>query len=139
VLGNVVISVIAGVLALAWLLIVGVPFPLRLAILVALLDVVPVIGTTVTGVVVTLVAPSVSLPVAVGTAGFLVVYRFVEGYLLVPRIIGRAVRVPGLVTVVAVLLGGVLLGVIGAVVAIPFAAAILLIVDEVIVLRLDNA
>jgi predicted PurR-regulated permease PerM len=138
VLGNVVISVIAGVLALAWLLIFHVPYPLLLAVLVALLDVVPVVGTTVAGVVVTLVALTVSVPVALGTAGFFVAYRFLEDYLLVPRIIGRAVRIPGLVTVVAVLLGGVLLGVIGAVVAIPIAAAILLIVQEVVLPRLDR-
>ena len=139
VLGNVVISVIAGTLALVWLLIFGVPFPLLLAVLVALLDVIPVVGTTVAGVVVTLVALSVSLPVAAATAGFFVVYRFVEDYLLVPSIIGRVVDVPGLLTVVAVLLGGVLLGVIGAVVAIPVAAAILLIANEVALPRLDHA
>ncbi len=139
VLGNVVISVIAGTLALVWLLIFGVPFPLLLAVLVALLDVIPVVGTTVAGVVVTLVALSVSLPVAAATAGFFVVYRFVEDYLLVPSIIGRVVDVPGLLTVVAVLLGGVLLGVIGAVVAIPVAAAILLIANEVALPRLDRA
>ncbi len=139
VLGNVAISVIAGTLTLIWLLIFGVPFPLLLAILVALLDVVPVIGATVAGVVVTLVALTVSVPVALGTAGFFLVYRLVEDYLLVPRIIGRAVEVPGLVTVVAVLLGGVLLGVIGAIVAIPIAAAVLLVVQEVLIPRLDEA
>lgn len=139
VLGNVVISLIAGVLTLIWLLGFGVPFPLLLAVFVAVLDVIPVIGTTVAGVVVTLVALTVSGPVALATAGFFVVYRLVEDYLLVPRIIGRAVDVPGLVTVVAVLLGGVLLGVIGAIVAIPIAAAVLLIVQEVLIPRLDRA
>ena len=139
VLGNVAISVIAGVLTLIWLLIFGVPFSLLLAVFVALLDVIPVVGTAIAGVVVTLVALTVSGPVALATAGFFVVYRLVEDYLLVPRIIGRAVDVPGLLTVIAVLIGGVLLGVIGAIVAIPVAAAVLLIVQEVFVPRLDQA
>lgn len=139
VLGNVTISLIAGSLALVWMLIVGVPFPLLLAVLVALLDVVPVVGTAVAGVAVTLVALTVSGPVALATVGFFVVYRVIEDYLLVPRIIGRAVDVPGLLTIIAVLIGGVLLGVVGAVVAIPVAAAVLLVVQEVLVPRLDRA
>jgi predicted PurR-regulated permease PerM len=139
VLGIIVLCVIAGASSLTWMLILGVPFPLLLAIMVMLLDVIPVVGTTAAGVVVTLVALTVSLPVGLATAGFFVVYRVVEDYVLVPRIIGRAVEVPALVTVVALLLGAVLLGVIGAVVAIPIAAAVLLVVREVIVPRLDSA
>ena len=121
------------------MLVLGVPFPLLLAIMVMLLDVIPVIGTTAAGLVVTLVALTVSLPVGLATLGFFVVYRVVEDYVLVPRIIGRAVEVPALLTVVTLLLGGVLLGVIGAIVAIPVAAAVLLVVREVIVPRLDSA
>lgn len=139
VLGIMVLSVIAGSSALTWMLIFGVPFPLLLAILVMLLDVIPVVGTTTAGVVVTLVALTVSLPVGLATAGFFVVYRVIEDYVLVPRIVGRAVEVPALLTVVALLLGGVLLGIVGAVVAIPVAAAVLLVVREVLVPRLDSA
>jgi predicted PurR-regulated permease PerM len=76
--------------------------------------------------------------VALFTVGFFVAYRLFEDYLLVPRIIGRVVEVPSLVTVVAVLLGGVLLGIVGALVAIPIAAAILLLLREVTFPRLDN-
>jgi predicted PurR-regulated permease PerM len=139
VLGIIVLCVIAGASSLTWMLVLGVPFPLLLAIMVMLLDVIPVVGTTAAGVVVTLVALTVSLPVGLATAGFFVVYRVVEDYVLVPRIIGRAVQVPALLTVVALLLGGVLLGVIGAVVAIPVAAAVLLVVREVLLPRLDAA
>lgn len=139
VLGNAIISVIAGVLTFIWLLIVDVPYPLLLAIGVALLDLIPVIGSIAAGVVVCLVALSVSIPTALGTAGFFLVYRFLEDYLLVPKIIGRAVQVSALATVVAVLCGGVLFGVIGALVAIPTAAAIALIVREVAIPRLDRA
>ena len=138
VLGNMIISVIAGILSFIWLLSFHVPYPLLLAILVALLDLVPVIGSTVAGIAVALVALTVSLPVALLTVGFFVLYRLAEDYYLVPRIIGRAVEVPALVTVVAVLVGGALLGVLGALVAIPIAAGVLLIIREVLFPRLDQ-
>lgn len=139
VLGNLTISLIAGGLTFVWLLVLDVPYALLLAVTVALLDLVPVVGATLSAVVVSLVAFTVSLPVGLATIGFFVVYQLLEDYLLVPRIIGRAVKVPALVTVVAVLLGGVLLGVIGALVAIPIAAAVLLILREVTFPRLDKA
>ncbi len=139
VLGNLAVSVIAGALTLVWLLIFGVPYAALLAIAVAVLDLIPVIGSVVGGVLVSLVALTVSLPVCLATVGFFVVYRLVEDYLLVPKIIGNVLKVPALVTVVAVLLGGALLGIIGALVAIPVAAAILLLVEEVLYPRLDQA
>ncbi len=139
VLGNVLISLIAGVGTYGWLLIFGVPYALLLAILAAVLDLIPVLGTAIAGIAVSLVALTVSWPVALATIGFFLVYRLLEDYLLVPRIIGKVVKVPALVTVVAVLLGGVLLGVVGALIAIPIAAAALLILREVAFLRLDQA
>jgi predicted PurR-regulated permease PerM len=139
VLGNLVISVIAGALTFGWLLAFGVPYAFLLSIMVALLDLVPVVGSTIAGVVVALVCLTVSLPVAVGTVAFFVFYRLLEDYLLVPRIIGRAVEVPALVTVVAVLVGGALLGVLGALVAIPVAAALQLLLREVWLPRQDRA
>ncbi|MCU1685110.1 MAG: hypothetical protein JWQ81_5849 [Amycolatopsis sp.] len=139
VLGNLLISVVAGLLTLIWLLSFGVPYAALLAITVAVLDLIPVIGSISGGVIVSLVALTVSLPVCLLTLGFFLVYRFVEDYLLVPRIIGSAVKVPAMVTVVAVLLGGALLGIVGALVAIPIAAAILLLAEEVLYPRLDNS
>jgi predicted PurR-regulated permease PerM len=138
VLGNLVISVIAAVLTFIWLLSFGVPYAFLLAVMVALLDLVPVVGSTVAGIVVALVALTVSLPVCLFTIGFFVVYRFFEDYILVPKLIGRAVEVPALVTVVAVLIGAALLGVIGALVAIPAAAAVVLIAREIWFPRLDQ-
>jgi predicted PurR-regulated permease PerM len=127
VLGNVLVSLIAAVLTFGWLLIFKVSCPLLLAILGALLDLIPVLGSTIAGIMVCLAALTVSPPVALATGGFFVIYRGVEDYLLVPKIIGRVVKIPGLVTVVAILLGGALFGVIGALVAIPIAAAVLLV------------
>jgi predicted PurR-regulated permease PerM len=138
VLGNVVISVIAGTATSIWLTAFGVPYPLLLGIFVALLDLVPVVGSTTAGVVVAAVALTVSLPVCIATIGFFLVFRLAEDYLLIPKIIGRAVNVPALITVVAVLIGGALLGIVGALVAIPIAAALQLLTQEILFPRLDN-
>ena len=136
-LGNLLTSAIAGIGTYIWLIIFGVPYPVLLALLVTLLDLVPVIGSTIGGAVVSLVALTVSLPVALATAGFYICYRMAEDYLIVPRIMGRTVQVPAVVTVVAVLLGAALMGIIGALVAIPAAAALRLLLQEVTFRRLD--
>ena len=138
-LGNFLTSLIAGVGTWAWLQIFGIPYPLLLGLLVALLDLIPVIGSTVGGAIVSLVALTVSLPVAIATLAFYIAYRLAEDYLIVPRIMGRTVEVPAVVTVVAVLLGGALMGLIGALVAIPAAAALRLLLNEVTFRRLDRS
>jgi predicted PurR-regulated permease PerM len=138
VLGNVLISIIAGGATFIWLMAFNVPYPLLLGIFVALFDLVPIVGSTIAGFVVAAVALTVSLPVCIGTIVFFVVFRLLEDYLLVPRIIGRAVKVPALITVVAVLIGGALLGIVGALVAIPVAAALQLLTEEILYPRLDE-
>ncbi len=138
VLGNVLISVIAGGATFIWLMAFNVPYPLLLGIFVAIFDLVPVVGSTIAGVGVAAVALTVSLPVCIATVAFFVFFRLFEDYLLVPRIIGRVVQVPALVTVVAVLIGGAVLGIVGALVAIPIAAALLLLTQEVLYPRLDE-
>ena len=139
VLGNFLTSVIAGLGTYVWLLIFGVPYAILLALLVALLDLIPVIGSTAGGAIVSLVALTVSLPVAIATLGFYIAYRLAEDYLIVPRILGRTVQVPAVVTVVALLVGGALMGIIGALVAIPVAAALRLLLHEVAFHRLDSS
>jgi predicted PurR-regulated permease PerM len=139
VLGNVITSFIAGAGTFFWMLAFGIPYPALLGLLVFLLDLIPIIGSTIGGVVVTLVALTVSLPVAIATLVFYCAYRLAEDYLLVPRIIGHTVKVPALVGMIAVVLGGVLLGIIGALIAMPVAAAIGLILNEVTFRRLDNS
>lgn len=138
VLGNVLISLLLGAATLIWLTAFDVPYPLLLAILVAILDLVPVVGSTIAGIVVGAVALTVSIPVCLATIVFYIAFQLIEDYLLVPRIIGRAVHVPALTTIVAVLIGASLLGVVGALVAIPIAAALQLIVQEVLYPRLDE-
>jgi len=139
VLGNVLTSVIAGIGTYIWLLIFGVPYPILLALMVAIFDLIPVIGAYVGGAVVSLVALTVSLPVAVATLGFYVAYKLAEDYFIVPRVMGRTVQVPAVVSLVAVLIGGTLLGIVGALVAIPAAAAIRLFLQEVVFRRLDTS
>jgi len=136
-LGNVITSVIAAVGTLIWLEIFGVPYPILLSVFVGLMDLIPIVGSTVAGIIVSLVALTVSLPVALATAVFYVVYRNLEDYLITPRVMNRTVKVSGLVTVIAVVIGGALLGIIGALIAIPVAAAIKLVVEEVTFQRLD--
>jgi predicted PurR-regulated permease PerM len=138
VLGNLLISLIAGGLTFGWLMIFSVPYAALLSIMVALFDLVPVVGSTIAGIIVAAAALTISLPICLATIAFFIIYRGAEDYFLIPRIIGRAVKVPALVTVVAVLIGGALLGVIGALVAIPAAAAILLITREIVFPRLDE-
>jgi predicted PurR-regulated permease PerM len=139
VLGNFITSVIAGLGTYFWLLAFNVPYPVLLAMFVALLDLVPVIGSTIGGAVVTLVALTVSVPVAIATLGFYIGYRLAEDYLIVPRIMGRTVQLPAIVSLVAVLIGGVLLGIVGALVAIPVAAAVRLLLHEIAIRRLDRS
>ena len=130
-LGNFITSAIAGLGTFVWMLALGIPYPILLAMFVALADLLPVVGSTVGGAVVTLVALTVSLPVALATLGFYIAYRLAEDYLLVPRVMGRTVQVPAIVSLIAVLIGGVLLGIVGALVAIPVAAAIRLLLQEI--------
>src|ERR1700742_425415 len=88
VLGNVLISIIAGIATFIWLTAFSVPYPLLLGIFVAVFDLIPVVGSTIAGfVVVAAVALTVSLPVCVGTVAFFVIFRLAEDYLLVPKII----------------------------------------------------
>ena len=106
VLGNVLVSLVAGLSSLAVLLALGVPYPFLLATLVAVLDLIPVAGSVTAGIIASLVAFTVSPTVGWAVVGFFVLYRFLEDYLIFPAIVGRVVRVPALLTLVAVLVGG---------------------------------
>jgi predicted PurR-regulated permease PerM len=139
VLGNVITSFIAGAGTFLWMLAWGIPYPALLGLLIFLLDLIPVIGSTVGGAIVTLVAVTVSIPVAIATLVFYIAYRLAEDYLLVPRIIGHTVKVPALGGMVAIVLGGVVMGIIGALIALPVAAAIQLLLEEITFPRLDKA
>jgi predicted PurR-regulated permease PerM len=130
-LGNLLTSLISAVGTYIWLVIFGVPYALLLAVVVAVFDLIPMVGSTIAGVIVSLVALTKGLPIAIATAAFYIVYRFLEDYLLNPRVMKHTVKVsPGL-TIIATLIGGSLLGIIGALIAIPIAATIHLLLEEV--------
>ncbi len=131
-LGNLLTSVVSAIGTYIWLVAFGVPYALLLALVVGVFDLIPMVGSTIAGVVVSLVALSKGLPVGIATAGFYIAYRFLEDYLLTPRVMKHTVRVtPGL-TIIATLLGGALLGLIGALIAVPIAATIQLLLQEVV-------
>lgn len=138
-LGKMFTSLVAGLGTFLWATVFDLPYAILLALLVALFDLVPVVGSTAAGVIVSLVALSVSIPVAIATAVFFAAYRVVEDYLLVPRVMRQAVNVSPVVTVLAVVMGGALLGIIGALVAIPVAAGIKLVLEQSVFPRLDNS
>jgi predicted PurR-regulated permease PerM len=139
VLGNLLTSAIAGLGTFLFLEIVRVPYAVALGVLVAVLDLIPVVGSTIGGILVTLVALSISTTVAIASLVFYIAYRLLEDYLLVPRVMNRAVDVPPVLTIVALIIGGALLGVVGAFLAIPAAAAVQLIVTRVVWPRLDSS
>lgn len=138
VFGNLLTSFIAGLATLIWCFFLDIPYPVLLGVVVMILDLFPY-GSTVGGFIVGAVALAVSIPVSIGTVVFYVAFRLAEDYLLTPKIMARAVKVPAGVTVVAVLLGAAWLGVVGAVVAIPVAAAVQLLAEEVLFPTLDEA
>lgn len=140
VLGNVLTSIVAIVLNYILLRILGVPYALVLSVFVGLADLVPLVGSLVGGLVVALIAfASVSLTAALITVGFHLLYRAFEDYILNPRVMRHTVQVKPVVTIVAVLLGGSLLGLVGALIAVPLAAAIQLLLTEVVFPSQDTA
>lgn len=138
-LGNLITSGVAGAAMTVFLLAIGVPDAFFLGLLVALFDLIPMIGAPVAGVVVALVALSKSLPTAIAVVAFTLIFRVLEDYLLSPRVMRATVEIAPVLTVVGVLLGGALLGILGALLAVPVAAALDLIRKEVLQPRLDDA
>ncbi|MBV8346968.1 MAG: AI-2E family transporter, partial [Mycolicibacterium sp.] len=137
-IGNVVTPVVAGAATLVWCILFDIPYAVLLGVIVAILDLFPY-GSSVGGFIVAAVALAVSIPACIATVVFYIAFRLAEDYLLTPKIIGRAVKVPAGVTVVAVLLGAAWLGVVGALIAVPVAAVVQLLVQELLFPVLDGA
>ncbi|MFF4411043.1 AI-2E family transporter [Streptosporangium sp. NPDC001559] len=133
--GNLLISVIAGVTTWVFLAVLNMPYALALALVVAVADLIPLVGATIGAVLVTLVALLQSWTLGVACGVFFLIYQQVENYLIYPRVMKRSVDVAPAVTVIAALFGGALMGIVGALLAIPVAAAIALIIREVVLPR----
>jgi predicted PurR-regulated permease PerM len=128
--GNILISVIAGASMTVVLLILGVPYAVALGLLVAFLDLIPLAGATVAGIIVTLVAFLHTVPAGIVVVIFVIVYQQVENHFLQPVIYGRTVQLSPLAVLVSVLVGAELAGILGALAAIPVAGAIQVILRD---------
>ena len=129
-IGNLAVSLVAALVAglSAWAL--GLPFPVVLALITGLLDLIPQVGATVAGIILTLVALTVSTEAAVIMAVIQLIYQQIENYVVYPIVYRQAVELSGFTTIVAVLIASALLGVVGAILAVPFAAVIKVVLRE---------
>jgi len=129
-LGNLAISVICATVYGITAVILGLPYALALALIAGILDVIPNIGSLLAGIIIGIVALSVSLGALIVFVIVIIVYQQVENYILQPTIIGRVTHVSGFTVIVSVLVFGSLFGIIGAIIGVPIAAAIEIVLDE---------
>ena len=130
--GAFVVAFCAGMSTLVFLIVIGLgSYAVALALVVAMLDVIPMIGATIGAFIVCAIAFATDVTSGVICVIFYIAYQQLENYLIYPKVMARTVAIPGAVTVIAALIGASLLGVIGALLAIPTAASILLLVREV--------
>jgi predicted PurR-regulated permease PerM len=129
-LGNVAISLICATVYGVTAVILGLPYALALAVIAGLLDLVPNLGATLAGVIIGLVALSVSLEALIVFAIVMVVYQQIENYVLQPTIIGKAAQISGFTVLASVLAFGALFGLIGAIIAVPIAAGLQIVIEE---------
>jgi predicted PurR-regulated permease PerM len=136
--GAFVVATIAGVSATAFCTAIGLrEYAVALGVVVAITDFIPLVGATIGAAIVTLIGFVTEPSIGVACLVFFVIYQQLENYVIYPRVMRSSVDVPGTVTVIAALIGGALLGVVGALLAVPMAAALLLITREVLIRRQD--
>ena len=134
-LGNVAISLVCGTVYGLTAAVLGLPYPLALAVIAAVLDLVPSIGATIAGIIIGLVALSVSLVALIVFLVVMIVYQQVENYVLQPAIIGKAAQVSGFTVLASVLAFGSLFGVVGAIIGVPIAAGLQIVAEELTATR----
>ena len=137
--GQAIIAALAAVFILIMGLIIGMPYPGPLAMVVLICGFIPLVGHFIGMSIVTVVSLTDSLTTAAIALGGYIVYVQIENYVITPRIMRKSLAIPGLVTIIAALLGASLLGLVGGLLAVPIAAAVLLILDEVVFPRADQA
>lgn len=133
IVGNVVVSLIAGVVAFTGFQIIGVRFALVLAAWVALTDLIPVVGAFIGAAGVAAVAAFQGPGVVIAAVALLLVYQLLENFVIAPRVMNRAIDLSPVAVIVAILIGGSLAGLFGALLALPVAAMIKIIVFELLV------
>lgn len=132
-LGNLLVSLIAGVASFVALLIIGVPYAAAIAFWVALADLIPTVGALLGAGAAVIVAAFSGPPELIATIIFFVVYQQVENYFIAPRIMGKTVEMSAAAVIVAVLIGGSLAGFAGALLALPAGAIVKVTVQELFV------
>ena len=135
--GAATVAALAGLAAFMMLGVLQVQFLLPLALLIALTDLIPLVGATLGALVVTIIVFLDSPAKALAAALFFVVYQQFENFIIYPRVMSRSVDVPPMVAVIAALIGAALLGVVGALLAIPLAAGAIYLFREVVQPRQD--
>ncbi len=133
--GNLAVSLICGVTTFIVLLVLGMPYAAPLALLVALLDLVPLVGATIGGAVLVVVGLFVEPWKALVLLVFVLIYQQVESNVLQPVVYSKAVQLNGLAILIALMIGAQLLGIVGALLAIPVAEIIRIVVTEVLAYR----
>jgi predicted PurR-regulated permease PerM len=133
ILGNLTVSVVAGVVSFVGFWALGLDYPLVLALWVALMDLVPIVGAFIGAVPALALAARHGLGLALAVAGFLTVYQLFENYLVSPRVMTRAIDLSPAAVIVAVMVGGTLAGVTGALLALPLAAMLKVAVEQYVI------
>ena len=137
--GQGIIAILAALFILIMGLIIGMPYTAPLAMVVLVCGFIPLVGHFIGMSIVTLVSLTKSPTTALVALGSYIIYVQIENYVITPKIMRKSLAIPGLVTIIAALLGTSLLGLIGGLLAVPIAAAVLLIIDEVVFPRADNS
>jgi predicted PurR-regulated permease PerM len=140
-MGQVTLGMINGLLSAIFLSIIDAPFAAVLAVVAFFFSLIPLVGTLTGSTIIVLACliPGLGSPATALAAGiYYLIYMQIEAYVISPRIMSRAVSVPGAVVVVAALAGGSLLGLLGALIAIPVAASILIIYRQVLIPRMNE-
>ncbi len=137
--GQLTIALLSGGLAFLFFLIIALPFPIALALWVSIAGLIPLVGATIGAIPAIIVAFFGSIGDGIATVVYFIVYQQLENYLIAPRIFTRAVDVSPAAVLLAALIGGSLLGFIGALMAIPVAASLKLIMQEVIIPKTESS
>lgn len=136
---QILIAAMAAVFVTILSTILGLPSPIAIGMFVLVAALIPLIGHFIGAGMFTLIALSQSLVIGIVAFVAYVVYVQIENYVVTPRIMKRTLSVPGAVTIIAALIGSSLLGLVGGLLAVPVAASIILILDEVVIPRADKA
>ncbi|MFI5625742.1 AI-2E family transporter [Nocardioides sp. NPDC051685] len=138
--GAFIVALCAGLSTLVLLFVIGMgEYAVALAFVVMITDVIPMIGATIGAVIVCAITfATTDVKTGIIAVVFYIAYQQFENYVVYPRVMSRSVDIPGVITVIAALVGASLLGVVGALLAIPTAAAILMLIREVYVRAQDE-